>query len=122
VPLHLGEHLLVVERAAHGLELSDERNTILLVSILGRDQERRTAHQLVVTLVDDTARAVSVEQVDSEEKGLGEELEGSVGLDEKVNEVWSHEPFDLLLDVDRRNIGQGLVLCTVSNREGTKLR
>jgi hypothetical protein len=58
-----------------------------------------------VTLVDDTARAVPVEEVDSKEECLWEELEGGVGLDEKVNEVWSHEPLDLLLDVDRRNIG-----------------
>src|ERR1700733_2099349 len=106
MPLHLGEHLLVVERAAHRLKLSDERNTIFIVSVLGRNQEGRTANQLIVTLVDDTARAVPVDEVDSEKEGLGEELEGSVGLDEKVNEIWSHKPLDLLLDVDRRNIGQ----------------
>ena len=74
-----------------------------------------------MALVDDTARAVPVEEVDGQEEGLGEELERSVGLDEEVNEVGSHEPLDFLLDVDPGNINQGLVLLKVSNAEGLSL-
>ena len=121
VPLHLGEHLLVVERAAHGLQLTDKGDAVLLVTVLGGDQEGRAANQLVVALVDDTARAVPVEEVDGQEEGLGEELERSVGLDEEVNQVGSHEPLDFLLDIDRGNISQGLVLLKVSNAEGLSL-
>jgi hypothetical protein len=53
-----------------------------------------------MTLVNDAARAVAVEEVDSEEQCLREELEGGMGFDEEVEEVWAHEPLDLSLDVD----------------------
>lgn len=104
VPLHLCEHLLVVEVAAHGLQLPDGWHAILTVTVLGGDQEGGTADQLVVTLVDNALGAVPVEEVDGKEKGLGEKLEGRVGLDEEVEEVRSHEPLDLSLDVNRSHI------------------
>ena len=104
MPLHLREHLFVVERAAHGLELADEGDALLLVAILGSDQEGCAADQLIVALVDDAARAVPVEKVDSQEEGLRKELEGGVSLDQKVDEIGSHEPLDLLLYVNGSHI------------------
>lgn len=70
VPLHLGEHFVVIEGAAHGLELSNSGHTVFLVTVLGSNEERSAADQLVVTLVDHTAGAVSIEKVDGEEQGF----------------------------------------------------
>ena len=81
VPLHLGEHFIVVQRAAHGLELPNSRDTVLLVAVLGGNEQGCAANELVVTLVDNTARAVAVEKVDGEEKGLGQQLESSMSFD-----------------------------------------
>jgi hypothetical protein len=81
VPLHLGEHFIVVQRAAHGLQLPNGRDTVLLVTVLGSNEQGCAANELVVTLVDNTARAVAVEKVDSEEKGLGQQLESSMSFD-----------------------------------------
>ena len=43
-------------------------------------------------------------------QGLGEELEGSMCFDEEVDEVGSHKPLNLLLDVNRGNVWKSLVL------------
>lgn len=53
-----------------------------------------------MALVDDTLRAVSVEEVNGKEECLGEELKGVVCFEEKVKEVRTHEPLDLGLDLD----------------------
>lgn len=71
VPLHLGEHLFVVEHGAHALELSDQRHPVLAVTILGGNEQGSTANELIVTLVDDTTGTVSVEEVHGEEHCLG---------------------------------------------------
>jgi hypothetical protein len=63
-----------------------------------------------MSLVDDSLRAVSIEKVDSEEECFREELESSVSLDEEVDEVRSHEPLNLLLDINRCNIRKSLIL------------
>lgn len=110
VPLHLGEHGGIVEATAHGGELADEGDLVLLVAVLGGNKQGRAADELVMTLVDDATRAVAVEQVDGEEERLGEQLKGGVGLDEKVDEVGTHEPLNLLLNVNRGDVGERLVL------------
>jgi hypothetical protein len=63
-----------------------------------------------VSLVDHTSGTVSVEEVYGEEEGLGEELEGSVSLNEEVDEVRPHEPLDFLLNINRGNVRECLVL------------
>jgi len=70
VPLHLSEHLVIVKGAAHGLQFSYSRYSVLLVAILGGDEQSSTADELVMALVDDATGAVTVEEVDSEEKSL----------------------------------------------------
>lgn len=103
--LHLSEHAGVVEATAHVAKLVYLRHPVLLVPVLGGNQESGTAHQLVVLLVDDTPGAVSVEEVDGKEQSLGEQREGGVGFDEKVDEVRPHEPLNLALHVDEIGIG-----------------
>lgn len=71
VHLHLSEHAGVVESAAHVVQFVDLRNTVLLVAILGSDEQGGAAHQLVVLLIHDSLRAVSVEKVNSKEESLG---------------------------------------------------
>lgn len=60
VHLHLGEHARIVQTTAHVIQLVNLRNTVLLVSILGSNQQSCTADKLVVLLIDDTLGAVSV--------------------------------------------------------------
>jgi hypothetical protein len=108
MPFHLSEHLVVVKGAAHGLELSYGWDAILLVTIFGSDEQGSTADELVVALVDNTAGAISVEEVDSKEKGLGQELESGMCFDQEVKEVWTHEPLDLSLNVNGVNVRQCL--------------
>lgn len=111
MPFHLGKHLIIVERAAHGLQLPDCGHTFLAVTVFGSDQEGSAANELVVALVDNTAGAVAVEEVDSKEQGLWKELEGGVSLNEEVEEVGSHEPLDLGLNVNGVDVWHRLGLC-----------
>ena len=104
MPFHLDEHILVVQVAAHRLEFPDRWHPVLLVPILGSDEHGRTAHELIVPFVDHSAGAVSVEQVDGEVEGFGEEGEGGVGFDEKVQEVGPHKPLNFGLDVNAGHI------------------
>jgi hypothetical protein len=67
VPLHLSEHLIAVHLAAHGLQLPNGRDTVLLVTVLGGNEQGYAANELVMALSDNTAGAVAVEKVDSEE-------------------------------------------------------
>jgi len=53
-----------------------------------------------VTLVYDTAGAVAVEEVDGQVEGLGKQLEGVVGFEQEVQQVWAHEPLDLSLNLN----------------------
>jgi hypothetical protein len=68
-------------------------------------------------LVDDSLRAVSVEEVDCEEEGLGQEGEGGVSLDEEVDEVGPHEPLDLALHIDEAGIGESFLLFRLALRQ-----
>lgn len=61
VPLHLSEHIVLVQRAAHGLQLLDGWDAVLAVSVFGGDQKSGAADQLVVALVDHSLRTVSIE-------------------------------------------------------------
>ena len=108
VPFHLSEHLVIVERAAHRLQLPYGGYAVLLVTVLGGNEQGCAANELVVTLVDNAAGAVAVEEVDRQEEGLGQQLEGSVGFNQEVEEVGAHEPLDLGLDVNGVDVGQGL--------------
>jgi hypothetical protein len=108
VPLHLGEHLIVIQRAAHGLEFPYSRHTIFLVAVLSSNEEGSTSDELVVALVDDTTGAVAIEKVDGKEQSLGEELKCSVSFYQEIKEIWAHKPLDLSLNVDRVDIGEGL--------------
>ena len=112
VPFHLDEHVVIVERATHGLQFLDCGHTVLLVPILGCDQECRTAYQLVMSLVHDPLGAIPVEQIDRQEQGRRQQLERGVGFDEEVKEVGTHEPLNLGLDIDRLDIGEGRRLNT----------
>lgn len=60
VHLHLGEHTRVIETTAHVVEFVDLGNTILLVTVLGGDEQCCAADKLVVVLVDDSLGAVAV--------------------------------------------------------------
>lgn len=110
VHLHLREHAGIVEAAAHVVELVDLRHPVLLVSVLGGNQQSGTADELVVLLIHHPLGAVPVKQVDCEEECLGEERKGSVSLDEEVDEVWPHKPLDFPLHVNEVGVRQGLVL------------
>lgn len=44
VHLHLGEHACVVETTAHVVQLIDLGHPVLLVPVLGSDQQRRASH------------------------------------------------------------------------------
>lgn len=63
-----------------------------------------------MTLVNHSLGAVTVQQVDGQKQGGRHELEGSVGLDEEVQEVWAHEPLNLGLDINRLDVRYGLFL------------
>lgn len=106
VPLHLDEHVVIVQRAAHRLQLLDCGNTVLLVSVLGGDEECCTANELVMSLVHNTLRAVSVEEVDGQEESGRQELECGVRFDQEVKQIRAHEPLDLRLNVNRVDIGK----------------
>ena len=110
VHLHLREHAGVVQATAHVVELVDLRHAVLLVTVLGGNEESGTADKLVVLLVHNTLGAVAVQQVDGQEQGLGKQAEGGVGLDDKVNQVWAHKPLNLALHIDEGDVRQRLVL------------
>jgi hypothetical protein len=110
VPFHLGEHVLIVEIAAHGLQLPDQGNTFLSVPILGCNEKSSTSNQLIVALVNHTSRAISIEEVDGEEEGLGEKLKGGMSFDQEVNQIRTHEPLDFLLNINGSYVWQGLIL------------
>lgn len=114
MPFHLCEHVVVVERAAHGLQFLDGGHTLFTVAVLGGNEQGGTTHQLVVTLVDDTLRAVSVEQVHGKEESLGEQLEGVVSFEEEVEEVGTHEPLDLGLNLNGVDVRHRLGLLGIS--------
>lgn len=110
VHFHLGEHAGIVKSAAHVVELVNLGNAVFLVTVLGRDKERSAANKLIVLFVDYAFRTVAVEEVDCEKEGLREQSEGSVGLNQEVDEVRTHEPLDLALHVNEIGIGQSLGL------------
>lgn len=110
VHLHLGKHARIVESATHVVKLVDLRYSVLLVAVLGGNEESSAADELIVLLVDDTLGAVPIEKVDGEEEGLGKERKGGMSFDEKVDEIRSHKPLDLPLHVDQVGIRQRLVL------------
>lgn len=61
-------------------------------------------------LVDNPSRTISVKQVDGQEESLGYQSERVVSFNQEVNEIWTHEPLDLRLDVDCGNVGQCFAL------------
>ena len=67
MPFHLGEHIIVIECAAHGLELLNRGYSVLTISIFCRYEQRTASYQLVVLFIDNTARTVPIEEVDCQE-------------------------------------------------------
>lgn len=65
-----------------------------------------------MSLVDNSPRAIPIKDVDRQEQRRREELEGGMSLDQKVQEVGTHEPLDLGLDIDGFHIGKGCSLNT----------
>ena len=107
VPLHLNEHVIVIQRAAHRLQFPNGGHTILLVTILGSNEKSRTSNQLIMSLVNHTLGAVSVQEVDGQEQRGRKELEGGMGFNQEVQQVGTHEPLNLGLDIDRFHIREG---------------
>lgn len=107
VPLHLNEHVIVIQRAAHRLQLPNGGHTILLVAILGSNEKSRTSNQLIMSLVNHTLGAVSVQEVDGQEQRGRKELESGMGFNQEVQQVGTHEPLDLGLNIDRFHIREG---------------
>lgn len=70
VPFHLSEHLVVVERTTHGLQLSNSGHPVFLVTVLSSDEKCSAADELVMALVHNTAGAVPIEKIDSKEQCL----------------------------------------------------
>lgn len=64
MPLHLSEHFVVVERAAHEFELPYGGHVLLAISVFGSNQQGSTTNQLIVSFVHDTPGAIPVEEVD----------------------------------------------------------
>jgi len=62
---------------------------------------------LVVTLVHDPLRAVSVEKVDGQKQCGRLQLKGGMCLDEEVEKIRAHEPLNLGLDVNGLDVGKG---------------
>lgn len=104
VSFHLHEHLLVIGIAAHDGELLERGHPGLLVLVLGRYPQGRAPHELVVALEYDTLGAISVNDIEAAEEGLGLELEGAVEFDNEVEQKRTHEPLDLWLQVDHGRV------------------
>lgn len=119
VPLHLEKHVIVVQRAAHRLQLPDRWDVLLLVTVFGRDEKGRTPHQLIMPLVHHPLRAVPVQEIDRQEQRGGKKLERGMGFDQEVEEVRTHEPLDLRLDIDRFDIGKGGSLANTPVRQSS---
>ena len=107
VPLHLNEHVIVIQRAAHRLQFPNGGHTILLVAILGSNKKSGTSNQLIMSLVNHALGAVSVQEVYGQEQRGREELEGGMGFNQEVQQVGTHEPLDLGLNIDRFHIREG---------------
>lgn len=110
VDLHFSEHGVVVDVRAHSVELLHSGNSGLFVLVLGCNPERSASDELVMLLECNSAGTVSVDDVPAEEEGLGLQLEGGVHLDEEVDEVRSHEPLHLRLEVNHGRVDGGVGL------------
>ena len=108
--LHLREHVLLVELAAHRGQLLYAGYLLAALAIFGGNQKGGAADELVVSSVDDPLGTVSIEDVDCKEESLGLKPKGSMGFDQEVEQVRTHEPLNLGLKVDGSNIGEGLDL------------
>lgn len=60
--------------------------------------------------VDDTFGAVAIKKIDGEEESFGKQAKSRVGFYEEVQEIWSHVPLDLGLNVNGGNVGQSVNL------------
>lgn len=67
-----------------------------------------------MTLVDNTLGAVTIHDIDGKEESLLEHTESTMGFDEKVDQVGTHEPLNLLLHVDAIGVGERRILHVVS--------
>ena len=84
MPFHLREHVVLVQGAAHGLELANGWDTVLAVTILSSNEQRRTADKLVVALVHHSAGAVTVEDVNGKMESLRKQMKCMVSFEQEV--------------------------------------
>jgi hypothetical protein len=96
VLLHLDESRSVVSTAAERVELVDIE-LVLAVLKLGGDPQSGATDKLVVLLVDDTARDVAVDNVDSKVEDFWPQAELVVDLNDEVGEEGTHPPLKLWL-------------------------
>lgn len=64
-------------------------------------------------LVDNAPRAIPIEDIDRQEQRAREELKRSMGLDQEVQKVGTHEPLDLGLYIDGLDVGKS---CSLENK------
>lgn len=114
MPLHLQEHVVVIQRTAHGFQLLDCWDLLFLVTILRGNEEGGAAHELIMALVDHSLGAVAVEKVDCEKQSLGQELKGRVSFHQEIEQIWPHEPLNLGLNINGIDVGYGFNLPTMS--------
>lgn len=92
----------------HEQEVGDGRADDLFV--LGGDEETGETDELEFGKRDDSGREESVDEVDSEEEGLGKETELVMHLDEPVCEETPHLPFQMGLLIHVLDVGHAAVL------------
>ena len=116
MPLHLQEHVIVIERATHRLQLFDCWYVLFLVTVLGSNQERCTTDELVMALVHYSLRTVAIQEVDCQEQCRRKQLESAMGFDQEVEKVGTHVPLNLSLDINRLDVRKGSKLVGQSQR------
>jgi hypothetical protein len=73
-----------------------------------------------MAFVDYATGAVTVEKVDGKEESFWEQLEGSVSLNKKIEQIGAHEPLDFSLNVNGVDIWQSLRLQIVSHESSDR--
>ena len=110
VAFHLDVHVLLVQTFTHSDELIDMRDLLATLVVLRCDEHCHTPDKLKVLLVYNSSGAISVEDIDGQEKGFRVEIESSMGFDEEVKQQRTHAPLQLGLDVDGSDVGKSFGL------------
>lgn len=94
---HLDERRLFVGIPTDMHEILYSRDTLFSIFKLCGDPKGGTTDELVVLDIDNAARDVSIDDVESEVKRFWAQTEGKMDLDEKVDETRAHVPPDFRL-------------------------